>query len=61
MFDVTLAYNFQYQSQILHMIVTTLPNNNADQGQFSEPDFISGTHQKENVQFADIFQYQSHS
>jgi hypothetical protein len=24
-----------------------------DQGQFSDPDFISGTHQKENVQFAD--------
>jgi hypothetical protein len=24
-----------------------------DQGQFSDPDFISGTHQMENVQFAD--------
>jgi hypothetical protein len=23
-----------------------------DQGQFSDPDFISGTHQMENVQFA---------
>jgi hypothetical protein len=24
-----------------------------DQGQFSDPDLISGTHQKENVKFAD--------
>jgi hypothetical protein len=24
-----------------------------DQGQFSDPGFISGTHQKEDVQFAD--------
>jgi len=24
-----------------------------DQGQFSDPDFISGTHQMENVQFID--------
>jgi hypothetical protein len=25
-----------------------------NQGQFSDPDFISGTHQSENVQFANI-------
>ena len=24
-----------------------------NQGQFSDPDFISGTHQRENVQFTD--------
>jgi hypothetical protein len=24
-----------------------------DQGQFIDPDFISGTHQRKNVQFAD--------
>jgi hypothetical protein len=28
-----------------------------DQGQFSDPDFISGTHQKENVQFADKLKF----
>jgi hypothetical protein len=26
-----------------------------DQGQVSDPDFISGTHQRENVQFADEY------
>jgi uncharacterized membrane protein YkvI len=26
-----------------------------DQGQFSDPDFISGTHQREIVQFADKY------
>jgi hypothetical protein len=29
-----------------------------DQGPFSDPDFISGTHQSENVQFADKLSYQ---
>jgi len=28
-----------------------------DQGQFSDPDFISGTHQREHVQFADNIDY----
>jgi hypothetical protein len=28
-----------------------------DQGQFSDPDFISGTHERENVQFADKLEY----
>jgi hypothetical protein len=28
-----------------------------DQGQFSDPDLISSTHQRENVQFADTFLY----
>ena len=33
--------------------VTNWPNIFVDQGQFIDPDFISGTHQMENVQFAD--------
>jgi len=34
-----------------------------DQGQFSDPDFISGTHQRENVKYADKYfdQYQLES
>ena len=40
-------------SQFLHMQVTNRPNIFVDQGQFSDPDFISGTHQKKNVKFAD--------
>ena len=35
------------------MRVTNWPYIFVDQDQFSDPDFISGTHQKENVQFAD--------
>jgi hypothetical protein len=36
-----------------------------DQGQFSDPDFINGTHQRENVQFANneisrSVRYQTH-
>jgi hypothetical protein len=37
----------------LRMRVTNWPNIFVDQGQFSDLDFISGTHQRENVQFAD--------
>ena len=37
----------------LRMRVTNWPNIFVDQGQFSDLDFISGTHQMENVQFAD--------
>ena len=39
-------------SQFLHMRVTDWPNIFVDQGQFSDPDFISSTHQRENVQLA---------
>ena len=39
------------------MQVANLPNIFVDQGQFSDPDFISGTHQRENVQFADKHVY----
>jgi hypothetical protein len=35
------------------MQVPNRPNIFLDQGQFSDPDFINGTHQRENVQFAD--------
>ena len=51
MLDVNLTDNFQ--SQFLHMRVTNWPNIFVDQGEFSDPDFISGTNQRENVQFAD--------
>ena len=32
---------------------TNWPNIFVEQGQFSDPDFICDTHQRENVQFAD--------
>jgi hypothetical protein len=35
-----------YQSQFLHMWVTNWPYIFVDQGQFSDADFISGTHQR---------------
>ena len=35
------------------MRVTNRANILVDQGQFSDPDFTSGTHQRENVKFAD--------
>jgi hypothetical protein len=44
-----------YISQFLHMWVTNWPNIFVDQCQFSDPDFISGTHQRKNVQFADKY------
>ena len=37
----------------LRMRVKNWPNICVDQNQFSDPDFISGTHQRENVQFDD--------
>jgi hypothetical protein len=30
------------------------------QGQFSDPDFIGGTHQMENVQFANKFKHKDY-
>ena len=49
---------FQYQSHFLPIPVTTWPTNIlVDQCQFSDPDFISGTHQRENVQFANKEKY----
>ena len=58
MFDVTLTDNFQYQ--FLHMWVTNWRNIFVDQGQFSDPDFIGGTHQMENVQFANKFKHKDY-
>jgi hypothetical protein len=49
--DVTLTNTFQYQSQFLRMRVMNWPNIFVDQCQFRDPDFISSTHQRENVQF----------
>ena len=40
-------------SQFLLIRVTTWPNIFVDQGQFSDPDFISSTHQRKNVKFVD--------
>ena len=53
MFDVTMTDNFQYQSQFLRMGVTNWPNIFLGKGQFSDSDVISGTHQEENLQFAE--------
>jgi hypothetical protein len=39
--------------------VTNWPNILVNQGQFSKPDFISGTHQRKNVQFANNEKYRS--
>ena len=44
-------------SQFLRMRVTNRAIFFVDQGQLSDPDFISCTHQKENVQFAKKYCY----
>ena len=41
----------------LRMRVINWPNIFIDQGRFSDPDFISGTHQRENVKFDDNSKY----
>ena len=41
----------------LHMRIMNWPNIFVDQGEFNDPDFINGTHQRENVQFADKLYY----
>ena len=58
-FDVTLTNNFQYQGQFLCMRVTNWPNIFMDQGQFSDPDFIIATRQRENVQFVNKYAYRN--
>ena len=55
--DLTLTDNFQYQNHLFRMQVTKWLNIFVDQGQFSDQDFISKTHQRENIQFADKIQY----
>ena len=43
---------------LFSMRVTNLPNIFVDQDQFSDPDFISGLNQRENVEFTDRQTYQ---
>jgi hypothetical protein len=50
--DVIMCFTSDWQIN-LGMRVTNWPNIFVDQGQFSEPDYISGIHLRENVQFAD--------
>ena len=50
--DVIMCFTSDWPISLC-MRVTNWPNIFVDQGQFSDPDFISGTHQRENVQFAD--------
>jgi hypothetical protein len=50
--DIIMCFTTDWQIN-LRMRVTNWPNIFVDQGQFSDSDFISGTHQRENVQIAD--------
>jgi hypothetical protein len=50
--DIIMCFTSDWQIN-LRMRVTNWPNIFVDQGQFSDSDFISGTHQRENVQIAD--------
>jgi hypothetical protein len=50
--DIIMCFTSDWQIN-LGMRVMNWPNIFVDQGQFSEPDYISGTHLRENVQFAD--------
>ena len=54
--DIIMCFTSDWQIN-LHMRVTNWPNIFVDQGQFSDSDFISGTHQRENVQIADKYFY----
>ena len=51
MFDFTLTNNFQYQESVLAHASYQLTYIFVDQGQFSDPAFISGTHEREKDQF----------
>jgi hypothetical protein len=50
--DVIMCFTSDWP---INLRVTIWPNIFVDQGQFSDQDLISGTHQRENVQFADKF------
>ena len=50
--DVIMCFTSEWPIN-LPMQVTNWPNIFGDQGQFSDPDFISGIHQRKNVRFAD--------
>jgi hypothetical protein len=49
--DVIMCFTSDWPIN-LRMRVTKWPNIFVEQGQLHDPDFISGTHQKENLQFA---------
>ena len=57
LFVITLTDNFQNQSVLAHESYQQSYFFFVDQGQLSDPDFISCTHQKENVQFAKNYCY----
>ena len=42
-----------FVGDIIMCFTSDWPNIFVDQGQFSDPDFISGTHKRENAKFAD--------
>ena len=50
--DIIMCFTSDWSTN-LSIRVTNWPNIFVDQGQFSDPDFISGTNERENVQFAD--------
>ena len=50
--DVIMCFTSDWP---INLRVTIWPNIFVDQGQFSDPDLISGIHQRENIQFADKF------
>ena len=54
--DVIMCFTSDWQIN-LGMQVTNWPSIFVDQGHFSDPDFISGTHQRKNVQFVDNILY----
>ena len=56
MFVITLTDNFQNRSVLAHELPTELFFF-VNQGKLSDPDFISCTHQKENVPFAKKYCY----
>jgi len=50
--DVIMGFTSDWLINLC-MRVTNWPNIFVDQGQFIDPDFISGTHQRENFQLPD--------
>jgi hypothetical protein len=52
--DIMMCFTSDWPINLC-MRVTNWPNIFVDQSQFSDPDFISGTYQRENVQFANKY------
>ena len=57
--DVIMCFTSDWQINLWKQ-VTKWPNIFEDQGQFSDPNFISGTHQRGTVHFADKIYYDFH-